>query len=164
MSVTARSREATPTPQKGAKVRRGDLAGIDATTSDAIAVFCFVDQRPLKGVAGYLDWRLCGALSRAIESGRFRCEPGEVMLLPATGRIRDKRIFAFGLGRVQDATAEAFAKVGRTAIEVTGRAGVAELALAAPRSSRRPELEVEFVRAVESLSAARVGCVLVEEL
>lgn len=162
--MTARSRETIPTPQRGAKVRRGDLAGIDATRGDAIAVFCFVDQRPLKGVAGYLDWRLCGALSRAIESGRFRCEPGEVMLLPATGRIRDKRIFVFGLGRVRDATPDALGKAGRTAVEVAVRAGVAELALAAPRAVQRPELEVEFVRAVESLAAASVGCVLVEEL
>jgi hypothetical protein len=65
---------------------------------DALCLFVAEDERPLKGTAGYVDWRLCGALSRVVRDGFFSGASGERLLLPSGGRIGMSRIFAVGLG------------------------------------------------------------------
>lgn len=71
------------------------LPALDSLQSDALVVFVG-PERPLQGLAGYADWRLCGALSRAIRQGLFSPEMGEVLLLPSDGRLAATRIFCFG--------------------------------------------------------------------
>ena len=72
------------------------LPAIDALDVDALAVF-IGPERPLQGLAGYADWRLCGLISRAIREGSYRPDTGEALLLPSGGRIAVPRIFCFGL-------------------------------------------------------------------
>jgi hypothetical protein len=72
------------------------LPAIDALDVDALAVFVG-PERPLQGLAGYADWRLCGLISRAIREGSYRPDTGEALLLPSGGRIAVPRIFCFGL-------------------------------------------------------------------
>jgi hypothetical protein len=72
------------------------LAAVDALRTDAIAVFVG-PERPLQGLAGFVDWRLCGALSRAIRAGSYLPEAGEALLLPTGGRLGVPRLFCFGL-------------------------------------------------------------------
>jgi hypothetical protein len=72
------------------------LPAIDALDVDALAVFVG-PERPLQGLAGYTDWRLCGLISRAIRDGAYCPETGEALLLPGAGRVRVPRIFCFGL-------------------------------------------------------------------
>lgn len=72
------------------------LPAIDALDVDALAVFVG-PERPLQGLAGYADWRLCGLISRAIRDGSYRPDTGEALLLPSGGRIAVPRIFCFGL-------------------------------------------------------------------
>ena len=72
------------------------LPAIDALDVDALAVFVG-PERPLQGLAGFADWRLCGLLSRAIREGGYQPEAGEALLLPSGGRIAVPRIFCFGL-------------------------------------------------------------------
>ncbi len=72
------------------------LAALDALDVDALAVFVG-PERPLQGLAGYADWRLCGLLSRAIRDGTYGPEAGEALLLPSGGRIAVPRIFCFGV-------------------------------------------------------------------
>jgi hypothetical protein len=75
-----------------------ELARWDQATGDAIAVAIFSDQRPLRGAAGLLDWRLCGRLSRLIRAGRLRGEYGEALLLPSAGRLPVGKVLLFGAG------------------------------------------------------------------
>jgi hypothetical protein len=72
------------------------LPAIDALEVDALAVFVG-PERPLQGLAGFADWRLCGLISRAIRDGCYGPETGEALLLPSGGRIAVPRIFCFGL-------------------------------------------------------------------
>ena len=64
----------------------------------AVAGF-FLDERPLRGAAGRADWRLCGAVSELVESGRLRGKVGEVTLVPSMGRLAADRVLLLGLGR-----------------------------------------------------------------
>ena len=66
---------------------------------DALCLFVGEDDRPLPGSAGYVDWRLCGALSRVLQSGFFVGARGDSLLLPTDGRFPVPRIFVIGLGR-----------------------------------------------------------------
>lgn len=102
------------------------LAGLDALVADGIALFIDRNERPLQGLAGYCDWRLCGQLSRVIATGFFGGEGGETLLMPTDGRLPVARLLAFGLGDSGGSDREA--QLGK-ALEVAHRAGLASLAL-----------------------------------
>ncbi len=71
------------------------LPALDALDVDALAVLVG-PERPLQGLAGFADWRLCGLVSRAIRDESYRPDTGEALLLPSGGRIAVPRIFCFG--------------------------------------------------------------------
>ena len=66
---------------------------------DTLCLFVAVDERPLSGVSGYCDWRLCGQLSRLLVDGFFTGAADDSVLLPTNGRMGPGRIVVFGLGR-----------------------------------------------------------------
>jgi len=106
------------------------LSAVDALDVDALAVLVG-PERPLQGLAGYADWRLCGAISRAIRNDLFGAAPGEALLLPSGGRIAPARVFCFGLPEVPLAP-DAFLHAARTACEALARAGSEAFATAMP--------------------------------
>lgn len=75
-----------------------DLARWDQTEADGMCVAFCSDERPLRGAAGLLDWRLCGAISRALLRGRLRGDRDEVTLMPSAGRLSFPKILLFGIG------------------------------------------------------------------
>jgi hypothetical protein len=82
---------------------RAQEAGLDALDAapdlDALCLFVAEDERPLTGLAGFVDWRLCGQLSRLLVRGFFTGEPKDKVLLPSEGRLGPPRIFAIGVGK-----------------------------------------------------------------
>ncbi len=106
------------------------LAAIDGLDVDALAVFVG-PERPLQGFAGFADWRLCGAISRAIRGGIFDARPDEALLLPSGGRMAPPRVFCFGLPGVP-LSPEAFLHAARTACEAMARAGSEAFSAAMP--------------------------------
>jgi hypothetical protein len=99
---------------------------------DSLCVFVGEDERPLRGAAGFLDWRLGGALSRVLVSGFFVGAPNDALLLPTHGRIAIPRVFAIGLGRTEALTGEVLAASLRTAAFVLGKAHAESVALELP--------------------------------
>ena len=73
---------------------------IDVQECDVIATGFFLDERPLRGAPGWMDWRLNGRLSRLIQAKRLSGEWRETILVPSEGRIRAPLILLVGLGRV----------------------------------------------------------------
>jgi hypothetical protein len=55
-------------------------------------------ERPLRGDAGRVDWRLGGELSRLLESGFATGAEEEAVLLPAGSRVGAARILVVGVG------------------------------------------------------------------
>lgn len=106
------------------------LPALDALEVDALLVFVG-QERPLQGLAGFADWRLCGALSRTIRGGLFEAAPGEALLLPSGGRMRPSRIFCMGLPRTPLAPG-AFLTASRQGCEAVARAGSDAFAAALP--------------------------------
>ncbi len=72
------------------------LPSLDAAEGDTLALFVG-PERPLQGLAGLADWRLAGAISRALRAGHFRGDAGEQLLLPVQGRLRLTRVLCVGV-------------------------------------------------------------------
>ncbi|NVB42183.1 hypothetical protein G6O69_30450 [Pseudenhygromyxa sp. WMMC2535] len=58
----------------------------------------FLDERPLLGLAGLVDWRACGRLSRILREGLFSGALGELLLTPGDRRLPVDRLVLVGLG------------------------------------------------------------------
>jgi hypothetical protein len=105
------------------------LATLDVLEVDALAVLVG-PERPLQGLAGLVDWRLCGALSRTLQGGLYGGAPGEALLLPGGGRLAARRVVALGLP--EPIRARDFEAVARHACQVLRRAGCASFATSLP--------------------------------
>ena len=109
------------------------LEGLDTLGGvDALCLFIAEDDRPLPSSAGFVDWRLCGTLSRVLKAGFFTGAKDDWLLLPSDGKLEVPRVFVVGLGARQklDASAlnEALAGAGR----VLTKAKVDSVALEVP--------------------------------
>jgi hypothetical protein len=74
------------------------LQKLDEVRYDALILTSFVDERPLQGAPGLVDWRLNGYLSQLILNGHLTGEWGEQVLVPQTGRLPFNKLIVFGLG------------------------------------------------------------------
>lgn len=99
---------------------------------DSLCVFVGEDERPLQGTAGYLDWRMCGGLSRVLLSGFFTGVAGDTLLLPGNGRISIPRVFAIGLGKARGLDEPGLTAALATAASVLDRAKAEAVALELP--------------------------------
>lgn len=75
-----------------------ELAALDQIGTEILVASVARDERPPQGVAGLVDWRLSGRLSRLLKQGFFSGELGEVLLLPARPRLPFDKVVLFGLG------------------------------------------------------------------
>lgn len=102
------------------------------TLSNIEAVCCFVteDERPLSGATGFLDWRLCGGLSKILDSGFFTGAAGDTLLIPTQARIPAQKIFVVGLGRSTELTPLGFQHTLVRAAAMLSKAEVDAVALA----------------------------------
>lgn len=94
---------------------------LERIESDIAVAGFFTDERPLRGGAARADWRLCGGLSRRIESGDLSGKSGEAMLIACGRALRSPRLMLLGLGdrdgydllRVSDEVRAALARCRR---------------------------------------------------
>lgn len=109
------------------------LEAIDALAGvDTVCLFVPEDERPLRGLAGFVDWRLSGMLSRVLMGDFFRGVAGDTVLMPSDSRIPAIRIFAVGLGPLQMLDGTRLADALKTAAEMLNRAKVTAVALEPP--------------------------------
>jgi Cytosol aminopeptidase family, N-terminal domain len=74
------------------------LQDIKKIETEALIVGFFENSKPLKGLAGELDWLLCGSLSSLMAENKLRGSLGEIALLTSRGKVPPKKIFMIGLG------------------------------------------------------------------
>jgi leucyl aminopeptidase len=75
---------------------------LDDLVTDLIVAPIFEDDRPPQGIAGLIDWRLNGFLSKAILNGAIVGMKGEHVLLPLSQRLPARRLLLIGLGKRGD--------------------------------------------------------------
>jgi Cytosol aminopeptidase family, N-terminal domain len=109
-----------------------DLARWDqAPGADLCVAPVFSDVRPLRGVAGLVDWRLNGHLSERLREERFVGARGERLLLPSR-RLPWRAVLALGLGSTRDFDDDRFREALDTAFSVSRGMGAATLAVGLP--------------------------------
>ena len=76
--------------------------GVDVQECDVLVTGFFVDERPLGGSTGLIDWRLNGMLSRLLIEKKLTGEWKETTLIPSQGRVMPRMILLLGLGEVRE--------------------------------------------------------------
>jgi len=75
-----------------------ELYRLDEASVELCACTIWSDVRPVRGLAGLLDWRLGGRLSALLASGFVTGESGEVLLLPGKPHVPFEKVLVIGLG------------------------------------------------------------------
>lgn len=87
-------------------LRRLDLAGTEVLVAPLAA-----DERPPHGVAGLVDFRLAGRISRLIQRGFASGALGEVILVPGKPKLPFDKILLFGMGATRAFDEDVFRRV-----------------------------------------------------
>jgi hypothetical protein len=71
---------------------------IDKVEAETIILMHYSGDVPFQGMAGLVDWRLNGRLSRVVQSGRFDGRAKDLLLMPAEGRFQAQEVIFLGMG------------------------------------------------------------------
>ena len=130
-----------------------ELRALDDTPGELLIVTAFADERPLEGLAGLVDWRLCGALSRWRLGGFSGGELGEHVLYPTGSRLSHPRLLFVGLGRRDDYRPDRAFAVARATRDAAVGLGAARLTTGLFGLDRLPSpLERTSLKLVELLA------------
>jgi hypothetical protein len=75
-----------------------ELRRLDDAHAELVACCIFRDERPLRGLAGLIDWRLAGRLSALARDEFLLGEPGEVLFVPGRPRLPFDKVLVLGMG------------------------------------------------------------------
>ena len=97
-----------------------DLASLDHHPGEVLVLTAFSDERPLRGLAGLVDWRICGKLSQWFVTQFATGEVNDRVLYPSQGRLSHPLVLLIGLGdRAQHRVDRAHAMAEEAACVVT---------------------------------------------
>jgi hypothetical protein len=74
----------------------------DLPKHKCLALGIFADEKPPRGICGFIDWRLNGMISREIKQGRISGEFAEKIVIPLPRRIGAEILLLFGLGNISE--------------------------------------------------------------
>jgi hypothetical protein len=119
-------------------VENGELAiavetgPVEKAAVELAVVTFFEGDRPLRGEAGRVDWRLCGMLSDLLVRRALRGAAGEAALIPTFGHLRSPRVLVLGLGSATGFGALEVKAMARGAVRRCADLRIRSLALALP--------------------------------
>lgn len=117
-----------------------DTEPVERVRADVLVAPIFLGERPLRGAAGRIDWRLAGHLSAMLARGAFDGAEGEDVLVPTGSRLRAPRALLLGLGAREDFAPRTLRAAARRAVARAAalRAGTIALALPAEAEGGMP--------------------------
>lgn len=124
-----------------------EMKSLDRLRCDTLAISIFSDERPLRGLAGLLDWRSCGRMSKLIQSGWFSGQADEVLLFPPWNRISCPRALLFGLGSMDQFDNRRFRLAANNVARTVTKLRSTDIGLSLPglhRYPMEPELAIEI--------------------
>ncbi len=111
---------------------RPELKFLDEVSADAVVLGIFDGERPLRGLAGLIDWRLNGLITSWLMDGRFVAQSGEMLLYPDRGRLSFERVVVVGLGRPESYDTESFPVAARQLLRGARDIGARRVAASLP--------------------------------
>jgi hypothetical protein len=114
-----------------------DSSPAERVRADLLVTPFFAEDRPLRGPASRVDWRLCGLLSEMLGRGAFAGAVEEVVLVPTAGRLRAPRALLVGLGPRDAFSPKILRRCAQIAVARAAalRAGIVALALPSEAST-----------------------------
>ena len=79
-----------------------ELRCLDVFGTEVLLCSVFADERPVGGVAGLVDFRMCGKISNLCRGEFLLGELGEVTLVPGKPKLSFDKLLFFGAGGRQD--------------------------------------------------------------
>jgi len=76
----------------------------DLPTHKCLALGIFSDEKPPRGIGGFIDWRLNGLISSQIKQTRIKGEFLEKVVIPFPDRIGAESLLLFGFGELSQIT------------------------------------------------------------
>lgn len=101
---------------------------------DLFGLWHFSDEKPLKGIAGLLDWRLDAKISRLIISGRIQGVWDEKVMLGAIEELPGKEVIIVGLGLIKEFDESRMRDAGRIMADTALRLNRETICMALPGS------------------------------
>jgi len=121
------SREATPRVRRRVEVTSAPIEELDVAL---IAVLVRKGQAP-EGVVAEVDGWLSGSLARALDTGLFAAESGDVQLFPGQEPGRP-HVLAVGIRETAEVEVDDLRRAAGLAVREAGRRGLASVALLLP--------------------------------
>ena len=109
-----------------------DLPALDHVKDDALVALIFTDDRPPRGLAGLIDWRTDGTISRMSAAGRISGDDGECTLFSTSNRTGCGFILFVGLGKRSGLGSAEMRNAAAVVREKLERAGVKTFAFSIP--------------------------------
>ncbi len=81
--------------------------------SEVLVVSCFEDIRPLRGLAGEVDWLYGGIFSTLLMQGKITGKLGEILLLATQQKMQVPKVILAGLGSSGACEAADFTRVAQ---------------------------------------------------
>ncbi len=123
------------------------LSALDELQVDALVLMPFKDEHPLKGAAGFCDWRLNGRVSSLFLSDWYQAQARDVLMMDTCGRIGSKWVFLFGQGKRYGMDLTIFRRNIRRMLETLKKADIRSMALELPGIDPGPLSAPEAVAA-----------------
>jgi hypothetical protein len=112
----------------------------------------FEDERPLRGLLAFLDWRAAGGLSKLVRQRWCTGEVGEAVLLPARRGLPIARLVLVGLGPSADFDVVRAEEAAREAVSIARRLHPRDVVLAMPGGTEeREHVEALFSAVLHAL-------------
>ena len=142
-----------------------EMDALDELGTEALLVTHFVEERPIQGVIGLLDFRFCGLLARRTQEGFISGRAGEAVLLSGRPRLPVPKVLLWGLGPVATFEPELHGpSQTRLALQTLCRLGVRSAAMVlAGRSVGKASAERAMGTLLAELEQVAIDEVLVFE-
>jgi hypothetical protein len=132
-----------------------ELRHLDEANVELCACAIWTDERPIRGLAGLLDWRLAGRLSVLLKSGFMKGTLGEALLVPGKPHVPFEKLLVMGMGPRRGFDEGVFratlSRIGRALERLRVRRAVVELP---GRSSDAIEADRAVTLALECVGAS----------
>jgi hypothetical protein len=85
--------------ERGIMNHPGEIEALFNRRTEAIVARVFVNERPMQGLAGILDWHFHGQISRYLRQGTLSGEDGEISYIPVKKNGQSYHLILIGGGR-----------------------------------------------------------------
>jgi hypothetical protein len=109
-----------------------EMSSLCELKTEALCLPFYRDERPMRGPAGLIDFRLCGRVSKWIAGARMHGELGEAVLMPARPRLCAERLLWIGAGSTAELGEARFRTLVRDVLDRLAALRVRAAALSLP--------------------------------